>query len=108
MGFDNRMNRFIMKKREDQLKKQIECLEKDLAKKENIIFKLEVKISNLKFTSIKPRPKLSIRNVANQNIPAILPSTKPNLKKLSIMHVASHDIPPAPPSYYQNHTYSMR
>ena len=58
------MNRFIMKKKEDQLKKQIECLEKDLAK-------LKVEISNLKFTSIKCRPKLSIRNVANQNIPAI-------------------------------------
>ena len=48
--------------------RKIQELEKDLRYRKNIIFKLEVEISKLKFKSFKSHPKLSIRNLANQDI----------------------------------------
>ena len=43
-----------------------ESLETELKQKTRTILKLEVEISNLKFKMIKPRPKLTIRKVLNQ------------------------------------------
>ena len=43
-----------------------ESLETELKKKTRTILKLEVEISNLKFKMFKPRPKLTIRKVLNQ------------------------------------------
>ena len=47
-------------------RKMKESLEIELKKKTRTILKLEVEISNLKFKMFKPRPKLSIRKVLNQ------------------------------------------
>ena len=43
-----------------------ESLETELKKKTRTILKLEVEISNLKFKMFKPKPKLTIRKVLNQ------------------------------------------
>ena len=71
-----RMTLFNLKKKEENLLRKIEGLEKDLTIKQNIIFKLEVDVSKRKFLLIKSRPKLAIRNVANQNIPPESPLLK--------------------------------
>ena len=48
------------------VRKMKENLERELKKKTRTILKLEVEISNLKFKMSKPRPKLTIRKVLNQ------------------------------------------
>ena len=110
-----RMTKFNSKKKEDALTKEIiacktkiKDLEQKLGNKENVIFKLEVQISKWKFNSFKSRPKLSIRNVANQDIPPAPPSTKSRLMKLSIMNVARQNIPPAPPLNNSNYPKPVR
>ena len=53
---------------------KIEQLKSEIKKKESKIFKLEIHISNLKFSPIKPKKKLSIRKTSNQDIPPALPA----------------------------------
>ena len=76
-----RMINFNLRKLEEERKLQIiemtakiEQLENELKKKESKIFKLEIHISNLKFSSFKPKKKLSIRKTSNQDIPPALPA----------------------------------
>ena len=71
----------LSKKEEELARKQLE-----LDSKSKQIFKLELEISNVKFSAYKSKPKLAICNVANQNIPpaARIPSPpKPPIPKLS-------------------------
>ena len=95
-----------MKKKDEEitaLNSKIQDLEQTY-----IIFKLEVQISKLKFSCLKSLPKLSIRNVANQNIPPSSTSIKTRLMKLSIMNVARYDIPPKPPQFNDNNQKPAR
>ena len=56
-------------KKDVQSNEEIKELEQKLEKKDNIIFKLEVEISKLKFSSLKSRPKLVIQKVQTTSIP---------------------------------------
>ena len=54
------MSQFNLRKKEDVYKEKIKYLEQKLERKENVIFKLEVEISKLKFRLLKSQPKLGI------------------------------------------------
>ena len=72
------MTQFNLRKKEDVFEEKIKYLEQ---RKENVIFKLEVEISKLKFRLLKSRPELGIKNVANQHIHhAFCNSPNPNSK----------------------------
>ena len=62
----SRLKRDKLRIKEFNARKMKETLETELKKKTRMILKLEVEISNLKFKMLKPRPKLSIRKVLNQ------------------------------------------
>ena len=55
--------------KELNVRKWKEALETELKKKTRTILKLEVEISNLKFKMWKPRSKLVIRKILNQEFP---------------------------------------
>ena len=88
-----------MKKKEEKLNKEIsvfndkiEGMKQELDRKSKQIFKLELEISKVKFSSHKSKPKLSIFNVAYQNIPpaANLPAPpKPHIPKLTCVTLKS-------------------
>ena len=68
------MTQFNTMKKEVQSKaialsnEEIKDLEQKLEKKDNLIFKLEVEISKLKFSLLKSRPKLVIQQVQTTSI----------------------------------------
>ena len=73
-----RLVSFNMKKKEEELVKvkstldaKILSLEKDLIKKSNLIFKLELEVSNMKFNQKKHKPKLTMMKTSNQIIPGV-------------------------------------
>ena len=70
-----RLVSFNMKKKEEELVKvkstldaKILSLEKDLIKKSNLIFKLELEVSNMKFNQKRHKPKLTMMKTTNQMI----------------------------------------
>ena len=93
------MMKFNMRKKEEKLaveniffNKKIESMQQELDRKSKQIFKLELEVSKLKFNSYKSKPKLSICNVANQNIPSTtnLPAPpKPHIPKLACVTLKS-------------------
>ena len=88
-----RMMRFNMNKKEEKLametilfKKKIESMQQELETKSKQIFKLELEVSKFNF---KSKPKLSICNVACQNIPPTAypcVSPKPHIPKIVLYH----------------------
>jgi hypothetical protein len=83
-----RIMKFNLSKKEEELSRK--RLKIDSMSKH--IFKLELEISKVKFSSYKSKPKLAICHVANQNIPpaAHLPSSpKPPISKLTCVTLKS-------------------
>ena len=93
------MMKFNMKKKEEELtweinvfNDKIEDMKQELARKSKKIFQLELEVSKLKFSAYKSKPKLSICNVAFQNITpaANLPvPPKPHVPKLTCVTLNS-------------------
>ena len=89
-----RMILFNMKKKEEYFEKEKTILElkannlqEELFKKMRIISKLEIEISKLSFSLHRPKPKLVIMNVSNQNIQPETnqPSKNQHLRKDAIL-----------------------
>jgi hypothetical protein len=93
------MMKFNIKKKEEKLTEEIivfndkiEGMQQELNRKSKQIFELELEVSKVKFSSYKYQPKLSICNVANQNIPPAtdLPAPpKPHVPKLTCVTMKS-------------------
>ena len=73
-----RMVSFNMKKKDEEFEKlkttvsaQILSQEKDQIKKSNLIFKLELEVSKMKFNQKRPKPNLTIMKTSNQIIPGV-------------------------------------
>ena len=69
----------------------METMQQELEKKLKLIFKLELEMSKVKFEKQKSKPKLTICNVSNKNIPAaanLLATPKP-IPKLSCVTLKS-------------------
>ena len=54
-----RMTQFNLKKKEDAVEERMKDMQQNLERKNSLIFKLELDISKLKFSSVKSKPQLA-------------------------------------------------